>query len=761
MGCYICMGAPVVNYLLNADFAEVTESGMPTSWGTRHWGMWYGSFEIWKQGWCMSKDEKLDGAGVFVLDASRIGNNSVELVSCWNGSPMGQAVFSVYLKSVPAGGRVKLSLGETTKEVTVTEQWQRYWMPVETGGIITVSITGFAGHRISLSKPQLEAGTEPTPFQTRESAGQMAPLHFLAGQNLELPLLTYCGKEPKQPANIRMSADEEGIRVHVVCKLPETQTDGGSKKEKRDELGGCDAICLFLCPEDGELELSWYQFCFDNNGNMRDLKDINPFWDGDWKCESEFIPGKEWRSTVFIPYATLNKGGSRQLASKWRFLVGREYAGEVSFSNPLYLPFYFHNTVKFWGAVENVPVDTINGTGLVIDEPAWDEKGRLAYVIHNERDSQRTLALVSAVASGNAPWKWAEEQLLTLEAKQSFRLSLPAPEEFPASRVVLKENGHVVASRSDNPPHRFPAKPIFQPEQLMVALYCEPHPDEFTVDVLNEIKRLGYNTIISMVTENWGDECMQKLLDRAHKADLKLVIQFFDHKQESIPFIEKVIKRFRSHPALAGWLVVDEPDSWNGFGWAEQNYARIKKLDPEHVAWVNVTAGYKINVPLLGDMRGFDHYAIPSFDPREILSLARCFSQYGDSSFAFLQQTGHAYFYGREPTVAEFRLMLSEALMGGVTAIGTFAQLPVSEALRARMPEVLGRLKADYPIFHGKSFPWKPEYPVHKLLVTEGREVDGKKFVIVLNTSKDAQTIPFKGREIHVSGFDYVILPFE
>ena len=46
MGCYICMGAPVVNYLLNADFAEVTESGMPTSWGTRHWGMWYGSFEI-------------------------------------------------------------------------------------------------------------------------------------------------------------------------------------------------------------------------------------------------------------------------------------------------------------------------------------------------------------------------------------------------------------------------------------------------------------------------------------------------------------------------------------------------------------------------------------------------------------------------------------------------------------------------------------------------------------------------------------------
>ncbi len=105
--------------------------------------------------------------------------------------------------------------------------------------------------------------------------------------------------------------------------------------------------------------------------------------------------------------------------------------------------------------------------------------------------------------------------------------------------------------------------------------------------------------------------------------------------------------------------------------------------------------------------------------------------------------------------------MLSEALMGGVTAIGTFAQLPVSEALRARMPKVLGRLKADYPIFRGKSFPWKPESPVHKLLVTEGREVDGKKFVIVLNTSKDAQTIPFKGRELHVSGFDYVILPFE
>ncbi len=94
------------NYLTNADFSNVPESGIPFGWGTVHWGLWYEDFEAFKQGWRMDYDETREGDPSFLLDSQTAKSSPLYFASCITGAPKGSKTFSVWLKTDKPGSKL-------------------------------------------------------------------------------------------------------------------------------------------------------------------------------------------------------------------------------------------------------------------------------------------------------------------------------------------------------------------------------------------------------------------------------------------------------------------------------------------------------------------------------------------------------------------------------------------------------------------------------------------------------------------------------
>ena len=75
---------------------------------------------------------------------------------------------------------------------------------------------------------------------------------------------------------------------------------------------------------------------------------------------------------------------------------------------------------------------------------------------------------------------------------------------------------------------------------------------ETNVDRFKELKEMGININLSSYP---NADAMQKALDLAHEAGMKMVTSCPELKTD----VEKTVKRFMDHPALAGYFLRDEP----------------------------------------------------------------------------------------------------------------------------------------------------------------------------------------------------------
>ena len=126
---------------------------------------------------------------------------------------------------------------------------------------------------------------------------------------------------------------------------------------------------------------------------------------------------------------------------------------------------------------------------------------------------------------------------------------------------------------------------------------------ETTVERFKELKESGININFSVYS---SIEAVEKALDVAHEAGVKLMPSFPELKSEP----EKSAERLMKHPALAGYHIRDEPGAVD-FPELGEWVKRIQSVDTEHGCYINLFPSYARQEVLLGK----DYVLAPGEDP--------------------------------------------------------------------------------------------------------------------------------------------------
>ncbi|TNJ64353.1 hypothetical protein FE784_20505 [Paenibacillus hemerocallicola] len=181
---------------------------------------------------------------------------------------------------------------------------------------------------------------------------------------------------------------------------------------------------------------------------------------------------------------------------------------------------------------------------------------------------------MAAAAEWNVPF-----QPSVMELGQTYVLS--AELKDAAGEIISREERKLYRwNRPTMLPQNGPVQVGGQPFFPIIAYHA--YPNDFPY--LNQI---GINTIQGVNTAS--EATLQTLLDAAHANGLKVLQTLYLNMQvkENFALTEQMVARFKSHPALLGWMIMDEP-TYNGIPQSEilEAYKRIHSIDPDHPTYM-------------------------------------------------------------------------------------------------------------------------------------------------------------------------------
>lgn len=152
----------------------------------------------------------------------------------------------------------------------------------------------------------------------------------------------------------------------------------------------------------------------------------------------------------------------------------------------------------------------------------------------------------------------------------------------------------------------------------------------FQLSDLPMVAEAGFNLVHSYAWEGERDYDGMKWLDAAHKNGLKALIGLYRPDVEQMDFRRSIerIRRYRDHPALLAWHVMDEPnwdrvdkeclgipiDGKPGKEYMPAAYRLLKRYDPHHpVTTVTVNHHQMAQFMPSVDIMQTDYYCIPPF----------------------------------------------------------------------------------------------------------------------------------------------------
>jgi hypothetical protein len=225
-------------------------------------------------------------------------------------------------------------------------------------------------------------------------------------------------------------------------------------------------------------------------------------------------------------------------------------------------------------------------------------------------------------------------------------------------------------------------------KQLPILAWYGVSPGESTVERYRELKESGIThnfTFFSSVDE------LAIAMEAAKEAGIKMIIHCPELEKEP----ERIVSRFKDHPALAGYFLRDEPGC-SAFAELGQWAKRIQTVDNQHFCYLNLFPNYALpdllgtetyreyvqqfiqNVPL--QLLSFDHYPVVAdasgerslrdmwYENLEIFSdEAR---KAGKPFWAFALTVAHEPY--PIPTLAELRLQVYSNLAYGAQGIQYF-----------------------------------------------------------------------------------------
>jgi hypothetical protein len=101
------------------------------------------------------------------------------------------------------------------------------------------------------------------------------------------------------------------------------------------------------------------------------------------------------------------------------------------------------------------------------------------------------------------------------------------------------------------------------------------------------LKEIGVNTVQGGNTNN--TDVTQSLLDSAHASGLKMLMPLYNNMkvQENYELTRQMVTKFKNHPALLGYMIMDEPTT-NGIPQSEllDAYQLIRSIDSVHPTYI-------------------------------------------------------------------------------------------------------------------------------------------------------------------------------
>lgn len=191
---------------------------------------------------------------------------------------------------------------------------------------------------------------------------------------------------------------------------------------------------------------------------------------------------------------------------------------------------------------------------------------------------------------------------------------------------------------------------------------------------------IGVNTVIGSLTNSAAT--VQRVLDEAHEHGLKMLYPlYYDGKmRENFELIETLVPAFKDHPALIGWMLMDEPSSVNmSVEELAETYRLIRSLDPVHPVYEVEAAPEQFgNYGRVPDVLAIDTYPFPRKPITAVGEETRqAYAATGQvkpvwhilQTFHYPESTSWPYL----PNSTEVRNMAYQALTGGAKGYGYYS----------------------------------------------------------------------------------------
>jgi len=142
-----------------------------------------------------------------------------------------------------------------------------------------------------------------------------------------------------------------------------------------------------------------------------------------------------------------------------------------------------------------------------------------------------------------------------------------------------------------------PTEPNWPPKVFPISFWCGPPEPYINTDQYRQIAAAGFTVVMPPCEGEATVARNRKILDTARSTGLKAIIGdprmplSVTGNPVALANIKAIVKDYKRHPALMGYFITDEPGAEAFAGLAEV-VAELKKLDPEHVAYINLFPNY-------------------------------------------------------------------------------------------------------------------------------------------------------------------------
>ncbi len=322
------------------------------------------------------------------------------------------------------------------------------------------------------------------------------------------------------------------------------------------------------------------------------------------------------------------------------------------------------------------------------DDAAKGQKGTIEALVNSEvyeelEDSTVSFRLKDGNTVLDEKTKVVPENA---KAYYEFRASL-LKEEWKAYTVEVSVIGAdgTVQVKAERPVYKYP-RPTYLNEKGKIVL---PDGKELNPTLWYHVDPSDYGRLVAaggtVVQTRWEDyERIKFCLDEAEKVGLKVMAALYrDMKPaahpDNVENTTEIITKLKDHPALLGYMVMDEPSSKfaNRLEFFEESYKLIRTLDPDHIVYlVEHNPGYYDTFRKYVDVLAIDPYpGIVSGGAwidhvHNYATRALSVTEYAKPVWSINQATGYEYLV---PDEAAIRNMFYSALFAGATAVGHYS----------------------------------------------------------------------------------------